>query len=94
MKKEIKKEKIEKLKSLLNGTDKKLTFSNLKASQSGMSRTFNIHIIKENQMIDITKLVAEITDNTYTNQGKMRIYGCGMDMLFESVMKLIKKQDK
>lgn len=91
MKKEIKKEKIEKLKNLLNGTDKKLTFSNLKASQSGMSRTFNIHIIKDNQMIDITKLIAEITDNTYTNQGKMRIYGCGMDMLFETCYEINQK---
>lgn len=84
MKKEERLKKIETLKGLLEGTDKKLTFSNLKPSQSGMSRTFNISIIKNNQAIDITKLVADITDNTYTNKGKMRIYGCGMDMLFET----------
>ena len=84
MKKELRLQKIETLKELLKGTNKRLTFSNLKPSQSGMSRTFNICIVKDNQIIDITKLVADITENTYTNQGKMRIYGCGMDMLFET----------
>ena len=84
MRKELRLQKIETLKELLKGTNKKLTFCNLKPSQSGMSRTFNIHIVKNNQIIDITKLVADITENTYTNQGKMRIYGCGMDMLFET----------
>ena len=84
MKKELRLQKLETLKKYLEGTNKKLIFSNLKPSQSGMSRTFNIHIVKDNQIIDITKLVADITENTYTNQGKMRIYGCGMDMLFET----------
>ena len=84
MKKEQRLQKLNILKELLKGTDKKLTFSNLKPSQSGMSRTFNIHIVKNNEIIDITKLVADITENTYTNKGKMRIQGCGMDMLFET----------
>ena len=84
MKKEERLQKIETLKNLLEGTDKKLTFSNLQASPSGLSRTFNISIVKNNQIIDITKLIADITENTYTKYGKMRIYGCGMDMLFET----------
>jgi len=84
MEKEERRKKVEILKGLLEGTNKRLTFSNLKPSQSGMSRTFNISIIKDNQIIDITKLVADITQNTYTNKGKMRIHGCGMDMLFET----------
>ena len=52
MKKELRLQKVETLKELLKGTNKRLTFSNLKPSQSGMSRTFNIHIIKDNQIIE------------------------------------------
>ena len=77
-------EDLETLKTILKGTDKRLTFTNLKASQSGMSRTFEIYVNKKGQLINVTHLIASITDNTYTNQGKMRIYGCGMDMLFET----------
>lgn len=84
MKKEKQMEDLKSLKKLLKGTNKKLTFTDLKASQSGMSRTFKIYVVKKNEMIDVTRLVANITENTYTNQGKMRIYGCGMDMLFET----------
>ena len=88
MKKNNQIENMNKLMEILEGTNKKLTFANLKASSSGMSRTFNIYIIKNGEMIDVTKLVANITENTYTNQGKMRICGCGMDMLFETCYEL------
>lgn len=83
-KEEKRKEDLKRLKELLKGANKRLVFSNLKASQSGMSRTFNVYVNKKGQLIDVTHLIASITDNTYTNQGKMRIYGCGMDMLFET----------
>lgn len=68
--------------------NKRLLFTNLKPSQSGMSRTFNIYAQTKNGLVDITYLVASITENTYTNQGKMRIQGCGMDMLFETCYQL------
>ena len=68
--------------------NKRLVFTNLKPSQSGMSRTFNIYAQTKNGLVDITQLVASITENTYTNKGKMRIQGCGMDMLFETCYQL------
>ena len=68
--------------------NKRLVFTNLKPSQSGMSRTFNIYAQTKNGLVDITWLVASITENTYTNKGKMRIQGCGMDMLFETCYQL------
>ena len=82
-----KKERLEdlaKLEEILKGANKRLKFANLKASASGMSRTFNIYCVKDNELIDITRLVASVTDNTFTKDFKMRIYGCGMDMLFET----------
>lgn len=88
MEKEGRFQKLQTLEKYLEGTNKKLTFTNLKPSKSNMSRTFNIKIVKDNEIIDITKLVADITENTYTNNGKMRIYGCGMDMLFETCYQL------
>lgn len=87
MKKQTKKEYLERLEELLKD-NKRLVFTNLKPSQSGMSRTFNIYAQTKNGIVDITYLVANITDNTYTNKGKMRIMGCGMDMLFETCYQL------
>lgn len=77
-------ENLKKLKDLLKYTNKTLIFADLKPSQSGMSRTFRIYISKKNELYNVTYLVASITDNTFTNEGKMRINGCGMDMLFET----------
>lgn len=68
--------------------NKRLVFTNLKPSQSGMSRTFNVYAQTKNGLVDITYLVASITQNTYTNKDKMRIQGCGMDMLFETCYQL------
>ena len=89
------KENMQKLIEILkkcNNKDKKgvmLTFTNLKASKSGMSRTFNIYCTtKKGDLLNITYLVAKITENTFTNNYKMRINGCGMDMLFETCYQL------
>ena len=89
--KEYKNKLVEILKKC-NNKDKKgvmLIFTNLKASQSGMSRTFNIYVnTKKGDMLNITYLVAKITENTFTNDAKMRIHGCGTDMLFETCYQL------
>ena len=77
-------EDLTKLEEILKGANKRLKFANLKASASGMSRTFNIYCVKDNELIDITRLVASVTDNTFTKNWTMRIQGCGMDMLFET----------
>lgn len=68
--------------------NKRLLFANLKPSASGMSRTFNVYAQTKNGLVDVTHLVASITENTYTNKGTMRIQGCGMDMLFETCYQL------
>lgn len=88
MKKEKQLKDLEALKNILKYTNKKLIFTNLKASQTGMSRTFNIYVCKKGELYNITRLVASITDNTFTSDYKMRIYGCGMDMLFETCYQL------
>lgn len=77
-------EDLAKLEEILKGANRRLKFTNLKASTSGMSRTFNIYLVKDNELVDITRLVASVTDNTFTKDWKMRIQGCGMDMLFET----------
>lgn len=77
-------ENLKKLKDLLKYTNKTLIFTDLKPSKSGMSRTFKVYILKKNELYNITYLVASITDNTFTSDGKMKINGCGMDMLFET----------
>lgn len=67
----------------------RLIFSNLKASSSGMSRTFTIHVInKKGDMLNLTWLVSKILNDTYTKNDTMRVYGCGMDMLFETCYQL------
>lgn len=67
----------------------RLIFANLKASQSGMSRTFTIHVInKDGDMLDLTYIISKILKDTYTKDGKMRVYGCGMDMLFDTCYRL------
>ena len=81
-------EDLKTLKNILKYTNKKLVFADLKASQTGMSRTFKIYVIKKGELYNITRLVASITDNTFTSDYKMRIYGCGMDMLFETCYQL------
>lgn len=87
MKKEEKKELLKQIEELTKD-NKRLLFANLKASQSGLSRTFEIYAQTKDGLVNITYKVAKITDNTYTNKGKMRIYGCGMDMLFETCYQL------
>jgi len=74
-----------------NGNKKgvKLTFSNLKASSSGMSRKFNIHVItKKGELLNITYLISKVMGETFTSDGLMRVYGCGMDMLFNTCYEL------
>lgn len=77
-------ENLQKLIELLEGEKRELIFTDLKASSSGMSRTFRVYVINNNELVNVTYLISSITENTFTKDGKMRIYGCGMDMLFET----------
>lgn len=74
-----------------NGNKKgvKVIFTDLQASQSGMSRKFKMYVInKKGEMLNITYLVSKILKETYTNDDKIRVYGCGMDMLFNTCYEL------
>ena len=97
IKKEIQKnEDIERLLNLLkecnnkkdyNGKKQgiKLLFSSLDVSSSGMSRKFYIHAItKKGDLLNLTYLIHKITGYTLTNDGRIRVGGCGMDMLFNT----------
>lgn len=67
----------------------RLTFTNLKPSKSGMSRTFRIYLTtKRGDTINITYIVSRILEETFTNNGDLRVYGCGMDMLFDTCYRL------
>ena len=52
-----------------------------RVSASGMSRCIRFYSVNDGSIIDITKYIADVTDNTMTDKG-LRIGGCGMDMIF------------
>lgn len=92
----MKKEKMEKLKELkgiLKGTKKdklgyRLAFRIERVAPSGMSRCLSIYAQRGEYKRNITKLISEIMGETYTKDGYMRVYGCGMDMLFNTCYEL------
>lgn len=88
-KEEIKKELVKELKEILKGTKKdnsgyRLAFRVERVANSGMSRCLSIYTQKGEYKRNITKLLCDILDETYTKDGFMRVYGCGMDMLFNT----------
>ena len=86
-------EKVEELKGILKGTKKdkngyRLAFRIERVATSGMSRCLSIYAQKGEYKRNITKLISEILAETYTKDGFMRVYGCGMDMLFNTCYEL------
>ena len=100
-KEEIKKDKIIELKEILKGTKKdnngyRLAFRVERVANSGMSRCISIYTQKGEYKRNITHLLCDIIGETYTKDGFMRVYGCGMDMLFNTCYELnatIKRSD-
>lgn len=89
--KEEQKEALTKLKEILKkGTQKdtsgnvKLTYIIRRVAPSGMSRCLDIYVETKNGLININRLVSIINEDTYTNDGLVRVVGCGMDMLFNT----------
>ena len=85
--------KIKELKEILKGTKKdnngyRLAFKIERVAPSGMSRCLSIYAQKGEYKRDITRLFCEIMEETYTKDGYMRVYGCGMDMLFNTCYEL------
>lgn len=67
----------------------RITFTDLQASPSGMSRKFKMYVVsKKGEFYNITFLVSKLMDETFTNDDKIRVYGCGMDMLFNTLYNL------
>lgn len=92
-KEEIKKEMVKELKEILKGTKKdnngyRLAFRIERVAKSGMSRCFSIYAQKGEYKRNITRLLCNIMEETYTKDGLMRVYGCGMDMLFNTCYEL------
>lgn len=92
-KEEIKKEMIKELKGILKGGEKdrngyKLAFRIERVARSNMSRCLSIYAQKGEYKRNITSLLCNIMDETYTKDGFMRVYGCGMDMLFNTCYEL------
>lgn len=92
-KEEIKKEKIKELKEILKGAKKdnngyRLAFRIERVASSGMGRCLSIYTQKGEYKRNITQLLCDIMGETYTRDGFMRVYGCGMDMLFNTCYEL------
>lgn len=86
-------EKIKELKGILKNCKKdkngyRLAFRIERVANSGMSRCLSIYIQKGEYNRNITQLLCEIMNETYTRDDYMRVYGCGMDMLFNTCYEL------
>lgn len=86
-------ESLKELKEILKGTKKdkcgyRLAFRIERVAQSGMSRCLSIYAQKGEYKRNITSLLCDIMGETYTKDGFMRVYGCGMDMLFNTCYEL------
>ena len=72
-----------------DGRGVRLLFSNLKPSNSGMSRTCKVHVItKDGELLNLTFIIANLLSYTFTKDGTMRIKGCGTDMLFNTCYRI------
>lgn len=92
-KEEIKKEMVKELKEILKGGVKdkngyRLAFRIERVAKSGMSRCLSIYAQKGEYKRNITSLLCDIMGETYTKDGFMRVYGCSLDMLFNTCYKL------
>lgn len=86
-------EKVKELKEILKKCKKdsnsyRLAFRIERVAKSGMSRCLSIYAQKGEYKRNITRLLCEIMEETYTKDGYMRVYGCGMDMLFNTCYEL------
>ena len=84
---------VKELKEILKGSKKdnngyKLAIRIERVAKSGMSRCLSIYTQKGEFKRNITSLLCDIMDETYTKDGFMRVVGCGMDMLFNTCYEL------
>jgi len=82
------KEAIERLREMIKPGDKVYTTVN-HVSRSGMYRAISVHLIKDNEPIWISRLVAKAVGFGWDdNHEAIKVNGCGMDMGFHVVYEL------
>lgn len=81
-------EAIDELREMLKPGDRVYTVLRHR-SASGMSRSIDLFIVRENQLARITWLIARALGDTIDqNHGGIKVAGCGMDAGFEVVYNL------
>jgi hypothetical protein len=60
-------------------------------AKSGMSRTIDLYTIHEGEMMYLSGYAATVLDYRRTDQGALKVSGCGMDMCFHIVYSLSRK---
>ena len=88
---EIRKEKLQELKEILKKGVRKdsnknvmLTYNIIRVSNSGMSRVIDVFVETKEGIVNINRYIQVINGEQFTNDYHIRIYGCGMDMLFNT----------
>lgn len=84
---EYRKQSIQQLLDILKPGDVVLTNVN-HVSQSGMSRDISCYVVRDNEVRDISWLVASAIDYPLAKNKGIRVGGCGMDMGFHVVYSL------
>lgn len=80
-------EYLEYLRGLLKPGD--LVYTKVvRVAESGMSKTMDVYIARNNRIIDITGAVAVTTGHTLTKDEHVRVSGCGMNAGFGLVYDL------
>lgn len=54
-------------------------------AKSGMSRTIAFYMIENNNLIDITCVIAQVLGHKLQRDCTIRVKGCGMDMVFATL---------
>jgi hypothetical protein len=57
-------------------------------ARSGMSRTIDFYILKDNQPVYLTTYMSVVLSIPQAKNGALRVAGCGMDMIFATVYEL------
>lgn len=57
-------------------------------SRSGMSRTIDFYIIRENLPVYLTGFMSTVLKRPRDKRGALKVQGCGMDMVFACVSEI------
>lgn len=57
-------------------------------ARSGMSRTIDFYVVKDNRLVYLTGYMSKVLNIACNKQGALKVQGCGMDMIFACVYEL------